>query len=60
MKVQELKEYLDDADDWDDIRVTVRMSDGREVTGEVTRVYIDKDEVEVVVEAVEKEGIFVA
>ena len=40
MKVQELKEYLDDADDWDDIRVTVRMSDGREVNGEVTRVYI--------------------
>lgn len=59
MKVQELKEYLNDADDWDDIRVTVRMSDGREVTGEVTRVYIDKDEVEVVVEAVEKEDIFV-
>ena len=59
MKVQELKEYLDDADDWDDIRVTVRMSDGREVNGEVTRVYIDKDEVEVVVEAVEREGYFI-
>ena len=59
MKVQELKEYLDDADDWDDIRVTVRMTDGRDVTGEVTRVYIDKDEVEVVVEAVEKEDIFI-
>lgn len=59
MKVQELKEYLDDADDWDDIRVTVRMSDGHEVTGEVTRVYIDKDEVEVVVEAVEKEDYFI-
>lgn len=59
MKVQELKEYLDDADYWDDIRVTVRMTDGREVTGEVTRVYIDKDEVEVVVEAVEKEGYFI-
>ena len=59
MKVQELKEYLDDADDWDDIRVTVRMSDGREVNGEVTRVYIDEDEVEVVVEAVEREGYFI-
>ena len=59
MEVQELKEYLDDADDWDDIRVTVRMSDGREVNGEVTRVYIDKDEVEVVVEAVEREGYFI-
>ena len=55
MKVQELKEYLDDGpEDWHDIRVTVRMSDGREVAGEVTRVYVDKDEVEVVVEAVEK------
>ena len=59
MNVQELKEYLDDADDWDDIRVTVRMSDGREVNGEVTRVYIDEDEVEVVVEAVEREGYFI-
>ena len=54
-ELQELKEALLLANDYDDVKVTLRLPDGREMTGEVTKVYTDKDEVEIVVEAVEKE-----
>ena len=54
-ELKELKEALLLANDYDDVKVTLRLPDGREMTGEVTKVYTDKDEVEIVVEAVEKE-----